>query len=309
MIRGYLKLLVIFTALSITSRLFAIDKDSNCRVNIAMEKASVSVHGVFYNGNNISSWCKNDGMIVSHHYDGHAGMKWPGHTNKSIDYASGLCLMGMTIDNEIRSASCEYSTEFYPGFILPDGTPADPTDQSFKIYKINADGSGDWDAWPFDQGAPVLKTKLGLDSLDAFGNRIPRLYGDQTLFWVMNDANWGKHGLYNTKPMGVEVQVLIFGYNEPPLLQDVMFVQWKIINKSGNTYHSCYAGIFDDCDLGDAVDDYTGCSPELDLSYTYNSDIDDRQYNLVPPAVGNALLSGPVSKGTPLSMTSFISYT
>src|SRR4030067_2255098 len=106
--------------------------------------------------NAIESTLSNYGHLVFHESN-YAGMFWPKGSGKVIDYASALWLVGKK-GIEIRTAVTEYQSEFVPGPIRADG-------EKYRIYKINRDGTGDWDVWPFDIGAPALKKKNGLDSL------------------------------------------------------------------------------------------------------------------------------------------------
>ncbi len=247
-----------------------------------------------FDGNSIACWMENNGQIVSHKITGRGGMEWPKGSGKTIDYASGLWILGK-VGRDIRSASVEYSSEFRPGEILSDGSAADPDDPAYRIYKIDRDGSGDWDCWPFDQGAPGLRAADGKDSLDSQGNRIPLLLGDQTLWWVMNDLDVEPHrNVFDTDPIGIEARLTIFGFGDPYLyFNNMMFIKWKLINKSANDVRECHIVLWDDCDLGDATDDKAGCDTTIHLGYGYNEG-SDHQYGDNPPAIGFLLLQGPV---------------
>jgi len=273
---------------------------------------TLGLSSVQFDGNTIACWMQNTGQVVSHKVTGSSGMEWPRGSNNTIDYASGLWLVGKTPSGEIRTACSEYATEFQAGSILPDGTAADPDDPVYRIYKINRDGTGDWNVWPFDQGAPAVKAKNGSDSLDANGNKIPMIIGDQTLFWVMNDLSPAEHAnLFSTNPMGVEQQVLVFGFNTADPLGNIMFVKWTIINKSTTNYDSCFVAVWDDPDMGDGYDDLVGCDTTLSLGYCYNGQPTDASYGTRPPAIGFDFFQGPeVPKrsGNYLPMTSFIYY-
>lgn len=267
---------------------------------------------VQFNGNTIANWLANDGLIVSHRKTGNSGMEWPKGSGKTIDFASGIWLAGKDPSGSIRTAVAEYSSEFRPGPILDNGQPANPDDPAYRIYVINSDGTGDWDVWPFDQGAPALKAADGSDSLDASGNKIPGLLGDQTLFWVMNDAEPTQHAnLFSTQPMGVEVRATVFGFNKADPLGNVMFIKFQFINKSSVTYDSCYVAFWDDPDLGDASDDLVGCDTTLSLGYCYNGGPVDATYGTTPPAIGMDFFQGPevpLGSGNYLPMTSFVYY-
>jgi hypothetical protein len=259
-----------------------------------LQKAAEFQHAQF-DGNTIANWLANDGIIVSHRKTGSSGMEWPKGSGKTIDYASGLWLAGKAPDGDIRTARAEYASEFVPG---PYGS--DPDDPANRIYIINSDGTGDWDEWPVDQGAPVND------------DGSPKLIGDQTIFWVMNDGDEAQHANGNaTKPMGVEVLCTVFGFNKTDPLGNVMFVQFEFINKGGLAMDSCYVAFWDDPDLGDAADDLVGCDTTLSLGYCYNGGPVDATYGTTPPAIGMDFFQGPevpVGSGNYLPMTSFAYY-
>ncbi len=215
------------------------------------------------------------------------GMRW-GETQGSIIYCSGFWVVGK-VANEARTASAEYASEFVPGSL---GSKID--DPRHRVYKINRDGTGDWQSWPFDLGAPALKAVDGSDSLDATGQRIPELLGDQTLWWVMNDGDPAAHeALFNSQPLGVEVRTTVFGYAYPSPFDNMLFVRWQIFNENDFDIHDAYVCLWQDVDLGDATDDLVGCDTTRNLIFTYNDDADDT-FGAAPPATGLLLLQGPV---------------
>jgi hypothetical protein len=253
---------------------------------------------VHFDANTIDCYMANDGTLVDESLTGKGGMIWPRGTDRTIDFNSGLWLAGIGHDDGIlRTAVVEYNSELVPG---PWGE--DPEDERYRIYKINLDGTGDWDDWPVDQGAPV----------DEHGD--PLLLGDQTLWWVANDGDsaqhsrvWGRQ--YMTPPMDVEVHHTVFGFDRDNPLGNTMFVCWNIINRGAQQIDSCFAALWDDPDVGDATDDLVGCDTTLGMGYCYNGDVDDEVYGHRPPALGFDLLQGPEEppgSGQHLGMTSFV---
>ena len=154
-----------------------------------------------FDGNTIDCLMTNNGAIVDSRVYSSSAMMWPRGTDKFIDYASGLWLLGIGHDDgAIYSASTEYSSELKEGPWPYANSYAD--NEAYRIYKINGDGTGDWDVWPVDQGAPVDE------------NGDPLLIGDQTMWWVCNDANETQHSVFlSSPPMDVEVHVMVFGFN------------------------------------------------------------------------------------------------
>ena len=262
---------------------------------IAVPKAAISDHAHF-DTNTIDCKMSNDGLIVDHRVTGNSGMEWPRGTGLTVDFASGLWLAGVGHEDGIlRTAVVEYSSELVPG---PWGE--DPEDERFRIYKINADGTGDWDEWPADQGAPV----------DEYGD--PGIIGDQTVWWVSNDGESDQHDhVFSTDPMEVEIHYSVFGFDRNDALGHAMLIRWDIINKGDRQYDSCYVALWDDPDVGDASDDLVGCDTTLGLGYAYNSGPVDAFYGTLPPALGFAFLQGPeepAGSGVYVPMTSFVYY-
>jgi hypothetical protein len=101
-------------------------------------------------------------------------------------------------------------------------------------------------------------------------------------------------GIYGTMPMGLEFQTSIYAMKNLGILADLVIKKYRIINKGNNILKDMYLGYWSDPDLGDASDDYTGCDSTLSLGYVWNALVSDGIYGNPPPALGYALLQGPV---------------
>jgi len=293
-------LILAFTVgLAVGPSVFAKSKDNDNRNSLS--KAATEGDWILFDGNRISSYVSNDGEYVNPWITGQSGMEWPKGSGNTIDFAAGFWIVGKDDSGYVRSASVDYSSEYKPGVILPNGLPDDPDKEEYKIYKINSDGTGDWDSWPYDQGAPY--------TLDGNNNKVPGLIGDQMLYFVINDAEASEHtNLFSTQPMNIEVQNTIFGFNRGDQLGDIMFIKWTLINKSDIDYDSVYVSSWDDPDMGDASDDLVGCDTLLSLGYCYNGLPVDATYGSAPPAIGYDFFQGPLVDGEYLPMTAFVYY-
>ncbi|MDZ7338705.1 MAG: T9SS type A sorting domain-containing protein [candidate division KSB1 bacterium] len=249
-------------------------------------------HAVQLDVNDVRTWVINDGTLGRDPVTGNAGFEFPAGSGKTVAYATGLWISGL-VSGAVRTACADYNTEFQPGQILPDGSPADPQLPIYRVYKIRPGDSAnpsspqynpDYAEWPAAQGAPTNP------------DGSPMVIGDVTLWYVMNDANQNLHNLaYHTKPLNVEVQVLAWAFSRPgEALNSTVFVEYTIINKGKEPIENAYVGIFADPDVGDANDDGSACDTTLDLSYAYNRRLSDRIYGMRVPAWGVALLQGPV---------------
>jgi hypothetical protein len=237
-----------------------------------------------FDANRIRNWFSNVGEITSYHVTSEAGLEWPAGTGLTTVFQSGLWIAGK-VNDEIRTALAEYTSEFQPGKILPNGTADDPTLAKYKIYTINRGDvtSDDYLNWPVEDGAPV----------DSEGK--PLLLGDQTHWFVCNDLSTETHAnLMNTTPIGLEAQFTIFGADHYQGIQDVMFVKILLINKGSAILDSTYVGLWSDPDLGSANDDFLGCDTINQLVYCYNGDDNDQVYQQKIPTVGFQWIQGPV---------------
>ncbi len=127
--------------------------------------------------------------------------------------------------------------------------------------------------------------------------RLPRLYGDATLWWVYNDRG-DVHSDPVSEPIGFEIRAQAFEFSSSDALDDMSFYNYELINRSSYTLHDTYFGVYTDGDLGYAGDDYVACEVSKGLGYFYNGSMQDGTdetwaYGLYPPAVGIDFFEGP----------------
>jgi hypothetical protein len=232
--------------------------------------------------NHISMWILPNGLFAMDPATGHSGLEYPKDSGKYAVYTAGPWIVGVTKDTrELRAAAADYFTDFQPGVILEDGAPDDPAKPEYKVYQFNKGDLIPQEA--INQGCPAEIT------------------GDQMLFCVFNDANPVNHmAVWQTMPIGLEIRLLVWAYTGPTeALANTIFMRYEMINKGSVDIDSVYIGFFFDHDIGEAIDDYVGCDPELNLGYGYNGDAtDDYQGRVIygdrPPCIGCDLLKGPM---------------
>ena len=245
----------------------------------------------------------------------------------------GYVLDGRTDIPSLRVGGQTYHSGTVPGAIISPGNSQNPDDPGVKIYRIrkdyesmsqsairldasdvfNMDSSEittdhialiktwyerDWKEWPVHLGAPFHDLNSNNIYEPELGETPGLVNADQVIWFVVNDLEEVvTYWFYGSPPMGIELQVTIWGYNRPGPLELATFRRYRMYNKSAFVIDSMYIGLWTDSDLGDYTDDLLGFDHELDMAYIYNGYIRDRSYdtlNLAPPAFGNCLLQGPV---------------
>ena len=288
------------------------------------------------NINNMAMWFERNGSSGFNPLTSGSGVTFPRSTDQVI-YRDGLIWGGIVKDGdpqELRVGGQTYEIGTVPGRIISKGVAEDPADPSVRIYRIRRDwqtadlrldaseslGIGlsavtdsdvetlrtqyeqDWREWPYQKGAPYYDN----DGDGEYNPDIdePGVAGaDQVAWFVINDLDVGAaQSLYGSKPVGLEAQVLLWGYARTDALGDVIFKKFTVIYKGTSAtpdtarIEDMYFAQWADPDLGDYGDDFAGADIGLSLGYVYNSVNDDSHYvpfGLAPPAVGYDFLQGP----------------
>ena len=96
------------------------------------------------------------------------------------------------------------------------------------------------------------------------------------IFWtVFNDEGGGAHHeVSGGDALQVEVQLTAWTMDCPdnPWAEDLLFTEYKILNRGFSGLDSMQVGLWVDFDLGCPEDDYIGSMPDRGAFYAYNSD-------------------------------------
>jgi hypothetical protein len=133
----------------------------------------------------------------------------------------------------------------------------------------------------------------------------PDVRGEQALWWVFSD-NGPTHTQTNGVPLKVEVRVLAYAYKRNTLIDNVVYYDYEIVNRSADNFHNFRLALWSDVDLGYYLDDYICFDSARRMGITYNATNDDgasaghpaNSYGLNPPASGVTLLSIPGDAAT-----------
>lgn len=219
--------------------------------------------------------------------------------------------------------------DFWPGPLNDGGSTDKNTCMEYdKIWSIT---KAEITAFKMDIEDGILDTELSEDFLNWKGAFIdedgdetyvpangdyPDIRGDLAKWYVINDKG-NEHTASQAEALGVQIETMVYAYNTTEL-NHTTFVDYTIINKSGNTLNNTYFGTWLDPDLGYNSDDYIGCDSLRNLAICYNGDDFDELggnpmsplgYGENPPFLGVQIIDGIQSDGgLKLGMTSFIYY-
>lgn len=106
----------------------------------------------------------------------------------------------------------------------------------------------------------------------------PIIRGDECVFYIVND---GYQTTGNSLAAGLELHVMVYTYtcSAYNVLNNAVFVNYRIFNRSNSPLENIYFGMFSDFDLGNPEDDYIGTDVKHGAVYAYNSDGFDENLN------------------------------
>lgn len=123
----------------------------------------------------------------------------------------------------------------------------------------------------------------------------PLIRGDEAVFLVLHSVP-DADGLHPGMTLDIAVMHYAYGDSTDADRFNTVFSNYRIINRSGDTYTSARMGHFTDFDLGYSLDDRVGCDSTTGLFYAYNGDgLDDNGYGTDIPAQGALFLNAPMT--------------
>ena len=97
-----------------------------------------------------------------------------------------------------------------------------------------------------------------------------RVFGDETLWWVYNDAG-NTHG-NGGKIIGMEIRAQAFAFKTTDEINNMTFYNYQLVNRSSFPLYQTYMTVWTDADMGYYGDDYIGCDVQRGMGYLYNGD-------------------------------------
>ncbi len=288
-------------------------------ININNINATVMVHGDMW-------WDPTLGI---------AACKFPNGSQKIISFASSIWLSAIDNSDQLHVSAQTYrqgGNDYWPGPLDAADTLTYATSHDWaKIWKIN---KTDIDAflglsthsvsttpmsiltWPGkgnlfatgNGGAPLSITTDMAPFVDVNGDGIydpilgdyPDIKGDQALWWVFSD-NGPTHNNTNGNKLGIEVHAMSYAWNRGTYIDNSIFYEYDLLNKSTNNYNNFRLALWSDADLGYYYDDFIGFDSTRRMAIEYNGTQDDgagaghpaNSYGLNPPQVGYSFAYTP----------------
>ncbi len=203
---------------------------------------------------------------------------------RGSDYRAGIAQTSNNDLNRVWSVS-RSEIEALQQDWLDDGLINEPV--PYDILTWPAKGNLD-----FKYNIAFAKTTINKDLLPApfidvngdgkysiYDGDYPRIKGDQMAWWVFTDST--THQVNNGRVLLLDIYASAYLYNcgEVDKLNNSLFVDFDIINRSNNSYKNVFAGLWSDPDIGCPNDDFVGTLPALNAFYGYNQDNEDSPCN------------------------------
>jgi hypothetical protein len=131
----------------------------------------------------------------------------------------------------------------------------------------------------------------------------PKIIGNKALYFMFNDDRL-PHSKTGGLNMGIEIRGLAYSFDlgQNDDLNNTIFVNYTIHNKSNNNYTDFRVATWFDLCAGCYLDNASSCDTSLNSFFSYNlypldtnSNINRFCYNDIPPAIGTTFLNKKIS--------------
>jgi hypothetical protein len=267
----------------------------------------------------------------------------PAASNTCSEFSGALWVGGIDAGGQLKVAAMTYrqnGEDFWTGPIYPGfQITAAQCNQWDKIFQINRQEVENWVAsgpkygspdanianWPGNDPDGTMLAPYVDDPNNPDGTYDPGpgsgdypkydlagtatktngyIFGDATLWWVINDIG-NTHTESGGVAIGLEVREQCFAFQTNDAINNMTFYNYEVINKSTYQVNNTYFGAWNDFDLGNGGDDYTGCDVGRSMGYGYNGEATDPDgsgnfageigYHNDPPAIGEVFFQGPIA--------------
>lgn len=245
--------------------------------------------------NNFSSQFFSNG-VAAEADGGFAHFNVPKDSQTTALYAAALWVGGYDAGNNLHVSSIRYDdsiTNFRPGPIATSyaGNYMQRYDRVWKVNLQQIDYHRQHYSdvaytpataiteWPGNGNVANGEPAVTAPFADLNGNLVyepqlgeyPIIRGDEALYMIYSD-----HSNISTTqvgvPLGIDVHLMVYAYTDGPssALGNSLFLNYNVINRSGNSYHDVLVGKWSDFDLGSYANDRVGCDTTLNSFFVYN---------------------------------------
>jgi hypothetical protein len=263
---------------------------------------------------------------------------FPDSTKRGINFANSIWMAGYDGGGNLHVSAETYrqiGNDYWPGPIgAGDSVSYASSAQWAKVWKVNRTDITSFLAlstlttgtipasiltWPGTGntyatgagGVPITISAPMAPFVDLNGNGIyepllgeyPDIKGDQALWTVFSD-NGRTHSETHGLPLGLEVHTMVYAFHRGTLIDNVVYYDYTLLNKSADNYTGFRVGMWDDMDLGYYRDDYIGFDSTWRMGITYNGNNNDGggvtagTYGPKIPIAGVTMIQLPGDAGT-----------
>lgn len=263
--------------------------------------------------NNINAGIDKEALFMDR-ANGVAAFEVPKGSGSHTIFASNFWLAGIDAGSQLKVYEETYAQDSINNS-GPIGTSKEYSYQWDRVWKVSAidiqnhiNGNGTTEAilnWPahgdvligqaFDL-APYYDNN-GDGYYDPTQGDYPLIKGQQAIYFIRNSDRKITNGFISS---GLEFHGMVYAYDcpEDSAINNTLFLDYKIYNRSSFTLYDCYFGQWTDLDMGFYDDDYIGCDVSRGTFYAYNGDNYDESangaigYGSYLPAQGVTFLKG-----------------
>lgn len=289
-------------------------------IGYAQNYAQKTIYSYTLDTNNVRAYISSDGVLFNDpRGQGSGGFEAPklpkGSPNAvSSIYSSTLWLGAIDEGNNYHVAAQTYrqfpESDFRTGPIDPVTGIALPDSLFNNMWRMTSDDyvsaqngvfTPNLTKWPTHFTTSTGKHNLapfsdlnGDGIMDVINGETPSFPGDEAFFFVYNDDKLHYESQGAALKMEIKGFVYQFVSNQNEFLNNTVFVDYYLTNRSTNTYKKLNVGVWTDFDLGNPADDRIGSDPLRNMYYAYNGTGTDAQYGASPPAMGVIFFNQPL---------------
>jgi hypothetical protein len=279
--------------------------------------------------NNVRANMSNDGLIFKTQHNQSITYEIPKGSGQSPLYSTGIWMAGFDQDSIPRLACTNYGGEgndFFPGpfsstnsytdsaYIAKYGLAIWDVSKSEIDYHLNNYYTLGYVApasilnWPGNGESSLGTSSILAPFIDGNSNGVyepnlgdvPLIRGDFAKYVIVNDAK-ADHTETGGEIIDVELHFMYYQFISNDYKNNTMFLNTKVFNRGAHLFTDFKVAMYMDCDIGNGMDDYTGCDSSRNLAFAYNGDLLDQSggsqmgYGNHPPTFGMVALSNPMA--------------